>query len=73
MLTFSPETTARIIAFYTWINRPSVIALFIASATAFGIGFFWLGWKWTALSFFISAVVDVVRLLNKLNRRRGLR
>lgn len=75
MLTFGPENTARIIAIFTWINRPRNLALFIVSAMAFAVGFYWLGWYWTALSFAASAVVDTVKIsaLVLRYRRRGLR
>ena len=73
MLTFSPRNTARIMAFFGWINRPSVVALFAVSSAAFGLGCYMLGWTWAALSFGASAAVDSIRLLRLRGRSRGHR
>jgi hypothetical protein len=70
MLTFSPRNTARIIAVFTWINRPRNLAIFTASETAFAVGCYWMGWKWTALGFGASAVIDLIKLSALVRRHR---
>ena len=74
-LTFSPQTTARIIQIFRVLNNPRTVVITASMQIILAGGFLLKGWDWLAWSTLLCGVVDATRVVflvwQKRSRRRA--